>query len=151
MNSVAELIGHLERAQMGAVEIEDTPVLQAVNRQLAYRAKASKKAHQRVMQGIDDALEDARLFQWDAATDGEFPFDMALGSEHGISGVVLTTDDYDLERTARLMRYEGGGRSGGGSLLIFPETDDGQFYVLSFRNGRTQYDIDIRAVWEASK
>ena len=50
MNSVAELIGHLERAQMGAVEIEDTPVLQAVNRQLAYRAKASKKAHQRVMQ-----------------------------------------------------------------------------------------------------
>ena len=69
---------------------------------------------------------------------------MAIGSEHGISGVVLTTDDYDMERTARLMRYDGGGRSGGGSLLIFPENDDGSFYVLSFRNGRTQYDIDIR-------
>ena len=149
MKSVAELIEHLEAAQNGNAEIRDTPVLQAVNRQLAYRAKASKKAHQRVMQGIDDALEDARLFQWDVATDGAFPFDMVVGSEHGITGVVLSTDDYDLERTARLMHYDGGGRSGGGSLLIFPETDDGKFYVLSFRDGRTQYDIDIRAVWDA--
>ena len=151
MQSVTELITHLELASTGAIELEDTPVLQAVNRQLSYRAKAARKANQRVAQGIEDALEDARLFQWDVATDGEFPFDMEVGSEYGISGVVLTTDDYDAERSARMMHYDGGGRSGGGGVLVFPETDDGKFYVLSFRNGRTQYDIDIRAVWEASQ
>ena len=87
MQSITELIEHLQAVQNGDAEIPGHPVLQAVNRQLVYRAKAARKAQDRVVQGIDDALDDARLFRWDAITDGLFRSIWPLGASTASAGL----------------------------------------------------------------